>query len=449
MKLNLLVIAVILSSVGICTSEKECPEQVWYLDADGDGFGNANESLVSCEGMDGYVLLSGDCDDQNAAINPDAEEIVGNGVDENCNPADDECTELGEFGETVILLSQKDVNEFGAKCIGKIVGDLRIGKSFHSTEDPIIDLTPLSSISSVDGGLELIENNELTSLEGLNSNISINANLSIYNNSKLTDFKGLRNLEYISHGIAIQGNHSLVSLEGLEKIKLSNENLVISDNTNLVSLKGLGGLEYISFLFIYNNPVLENLYEIKNIQTLKGMSIFQNEKLSGYFKEGSLPGGIVNVSLENNSGIINLKGLMAHNSEVSGSIYIKGNKNLQSLDGLYPSDTLSFSIEVEDNEKLVDIKALESIVVVKRNLWIINNDQLQSLEGLENVLSAGFDYNIPGATKRTLDISENDLLKDFCALKGLLTDGYAPFVNIHQNAFNPSKDDIISGNCKQ
>ena len=38
---------------------------------------------------DGYTPEDGDCDDNNAEINPDASEIAGDGVDSNCNGEDD------------------------------------------------------------------------------------------------------------------------------------------------------------------------------------------------------------------------------------------------------------------------------------------------------------------------------------------------------------------------
>ena len=38
---------------------------------------------------DGYTPEDGDCDDNNPDIHPDAREIVGDGVDSNCNGEDD------------------------------------------------------------------------------------------------------------------------------------------------------------------------------------------------------------------------------------------------------------------------------------------------------------------------------------------------------------------------
>lgn len=66
------------------------PYFTYYLDADNDGFGDVNSPLEICENQvpDGYSTLSTDCDDSNALINPMAQEIAGNGIDEDCDGED-------------------------------------------------------------------------------------------------------------------------------------------------------------------------------------------------------------------------------------------------------------------------------------------------------------------------------------------------------------------------
>ena len=58
----------------------------FYRDADGDGFGNANELASACAMPEGYVTGHGDCNDADAAIHPGASEVCDLlGVDEDCN----------------------------------------------------------------------------------------------------------------------------------------------------------------------------------------------------------------------------------------------------------------------------------------------------------------------------------------------------------------------------
>ncbi|MEZ4979702.1 MAG: MopE-related protein [Chitinophagales bacterium] len=61
--------------------------ETYYVDADGDGYGSPVGSIDTCETLFGYVLVGGDCNDNNAAINPGATDIPNSGVDEDCNPA--------------------------------------------------------------------------------------------------------------------------------------------------------------------------------------------------------------------------------------------------------------------------------------------------------------------------------------------------------------------------
>ena len=60
--------------------------RVLFVDADGDGHGAGNP-VSACEGA-GVSAIGGDCDDSDASVNPDAEEVVGDGLDNDCANGD-------------------------------------------------------------------------------------------------------------------------------------------------------------------------------------------------------------------------------------------------------------------------------------------------------------------------------------------------------------------------
>ena len=71
------------------TNEGTPPFQ-YFLDADNDGFGISDQFFRSCSEriIAGFSNLTGDCNDSNPNINPSADEVPCNGIDENCNSND-------------------------------------------------------------------------------------------------------------------------------------------------------------------------------------------------------------------------------------------------------------------------------------------------------------------------------------------------------------------------
>ncbi len=60
----------------------------WFADADGDGFGDAEDRQLSCDPPSGFVDNADDCNDSDAATNPQGTDVPGNGVDEDCSGDD-------------------------------------------------------------------------------------------------------------------------------------------------------------------------------------------------------------------------------------------------------------------------------------------------------------------------------------------------------------------------
>lgn len=62
--------------------------QTFFLDADGDGWGDGTRTFLACGIEPGYTSRPNDCDDTQIQIYPGASEIPGNGIDENCSGSD-------------------------------------------------------------------------------------------------------------------------------------------------------------------------------------------------------------------------------------------------------------------------------------------------------------------------------------------------------------------------
>jgi hypothetical protein len=75
-------------------------EQVFYADADADGFGDADAAVAACQAPSGHVMDNTDCNDEDAAANPDAPET--------CNEVDDDCD--GEVDEDLLLPFHTDAD---------------------------------------------------------------------------------------------------------------------------------------------------------------------------------------------------------------------------------------------------------------------------------------------------------------------------------------------------
>ena len=88
----------------------------WYLDADGDGYGDSSLRTTACDQPAGYVSDSTDCDDAEATTNPDAVETCDS-VDNDCDGSTDE----DDAADATTWAADADGDGYGAASSGTTV----------------------------------------------------------------------------------------------------------------------------------------------------------------------------------------------------------------------------------------------------------------------------------------------------------------------------------------
>jgi hypothetical protein len=118
-----------------------------YADTDLDGYGDPDSPVEACELGAGAETVAGDCDDTRADVNPDAEEICQNGLDDDCDGMSDTCQwdAVADLGDMANVWSGLDGDFAGAA----------IARAEDATGDGLPDLLvgmPYSDLHTYDGG---------------------------------------------------------------------------------------------------------------------------------------------------------------------------------------------------------------------------------------------------------------------------------------------------------
>ena len=206
-----------------------------------------------------------------------------------------------------------------------------------------------------------------------------------------------------------QGYYRINGTVSIGEITLFGDDFIETDISNL---EGLRSIEYIQGdLRILGN---DNLTDIDGLNNLAHISAFL---------------AIYGTSLKNISGLNSL-------SSLGGSVEIGNNNSLINIDGLNNLSSMEISFRLENNDSLVNINGLSNLAEIKRVLSISYNEKLTNLEGFNNLSSFG------GAK-----IESNSSLKDFCGIEKALRNGYNGGFIIKNNAYNPSEQEILNGNC--
>ena len=236
--------SLLLLAIG-CAGSSELPQacsDVYYPDADGDGYGPDHGFVVACEQPEGFVRHPGDCDDGSAAIRPNATDTPADGVDQDCDGSDrcsapmpteafTTCDGMSDLHLDGSLSFSSDVTfATDLSCICSISGNLS-GAQFGSFE------LRMESLISVGGTVSFVYSDLVLDLPNL---VSIAGDLDLFHN----DIDTLSHLERLSSvgGEIELFDNDLHDIDGLSKITNVLGDLTVVDY-ELTDLSGLSALE--------------------------------------------------------------------------------------------------------------------------------------------------------------------------------------------------------------
>tara|TARA_R110002110_G_scaffold132188_1_gene313537 strand:+ start:646 stop:4137 length:3492 start_codon:yes stop_codon:yes gene_type:complete len=240
----------------------------------------------------------------------------------------------------------------------------------------------------------------------------------------LSSLSGIIEVENLESDVIIESNAMLTSLSGLESLQKIDGHLRISNNPVLDNLMGLSSLiELGNDLTIQENSLLTSLDGLENLVVFtEGISILENPILSSITGLSGISGTIRKIIIRN-SMITNLNGLEGLTDVGYGvfqdrGIGIQDNELLESLDGIENVTTAGF-LDLQSNEVLNDIAAADGLTLLN-GFIIIANPSITSMPGFNNLLE------IEGA----LQIINNDAL---VSINGFQNLAIIPGISIRNN----------------
>jgi hypothetical protein len=281
------------------------------------------------------------------------------------------------------LSNQAGIDSFqsdygGGGTCDTVPGTLRIGGP------DVVDLTPLSALTTVRDQFQIRQTNNLIDLDGLSALTSVGGDqtdaagsIDIFDNAVLTNFNGLSGLASVGGTLSISGNAALTNLDGFS------------------ALTSVGGLS------IWDNDSLTNLSGISALVT------------------GNVPWSL---ALSGNDSLTHLDDLSGLTG-VGGNLSVTHNDTLANLDGLSALTNVARAFDLRTNPELVDVDGLSALAHVGGFFQIIANSALTEIDGLSSLASTG-----------GLRVKFNAILNDLDGLSALENLGGFGRLEVSQNA---------------
>ena len=127
----------------------------WYIDQDGDGYGDDNSAVTRCDPPKDAIDTSGDCDDGNPSSHPGGIEVCNDGSDNDCDGTVNDCVLPGRVTLPADADAEIDLGitaccgPFTAAGLGSVDGDDHAEVGFTAYGAYVLE-GPLAATTSLD-----------------------------------------------------------------------------------------------------------------------------------------------------------------------------------------------------------------------------------------------------------------------------------------------------------
>jgi hypothetical protein len=266
--------------------------------------------------------------------------------------------------------------------------------------------------------------------------------------SRITNLHGLRNLTKIDGSLIILETE-VVTIEDFDKLQEIGGALNITMNESLIEIKNINMLKIINGLEIFGNQKLQRITGFSALENCRlALSINVNENLETISGFNNLTHVGEDITIESNSKLIKLEGFIKL-THIEKNILLRDNISITNLEAFNNVTSIAESLDLRYNWKLIGLDNFQRLEAINGNLVIDNHKELKNLNGLSNLTFIG----------KQLFIANNSKLTNYCGLTNLIqTEGglqegnsgppyYVPYFQIIDNIYNPSRQDLFSGNC--
>jgi hypothetical protein len=382
----------------------------------------------------------------------DAGDIGGDaaGQDAGGPPTGADCGMAQPWPGPLVLNNQPKIDSL--PFISEVDGDLYVTAQASQ-------LTHLGCLRKVTGQLQIISDQNLATLDGLQGLESVGGDLIVGSNDSLTTLDGLSSLQIVAGTIRVNDNPALTSVaalgqvtssysleisrdDALTKVAISgvpsergdvtiwsNQNLVevtalaatsigtltVVGNPQLTSIKGLSSITATHDLTVTNNTSLQELEGLQNVAqaamvTIQNCPITTVTGLRGLVHVSGL--AIMQTSLSDVSGLgVGAGGPLVFDD--GGTFTLSLNPVLAAVGDFNAQATTLTQLLVADDPRLTDFPKLSGLTGVEY-LQVDRDNRLTSLQNLEGLVTAD-----------AVEIVEDPKLVDLTGLDQLTSAAYA------------------------